>query len=566
MSMSSADSPQPISPTPRVPSGPVRLVKALYNPTYLAILASVGIHGLAVASLPVVGSMVSGGQQTPLGPRETKILKLTPAEANRLRSAFPAPKTTVLPPGLPSFNPNSTTSPSFSPPPLSGDLSQSKSGRGWASIFGGNPSSQTSEAADDSSRVASTWYTGESEGTSGGSYDDSGESGAATRNGYYYPPEGYPDFSGRVGSPPPFNDRATTDRTPVKPRLDRQAANNGRKPNTPAQNREPANADETGNNTNSPESNAIAIGTIPGMRTGQSAIQNLEGNYQVRIVVDPNGSAGWELLEDNKLAEGAIEYTFNKMPPSVPLEPGEYILTVAYSAPESETTSDVAEDNPTSPTEIASDNPELLALQEANPDYETLPFQPIELPSEVSATAQVAVTIDAEGNPKPILIQPTGNPDLDQRALEEAQSLLDRSSVGTIQTFEIQFGSPDTAQPETETPKPQPSPPPLSPNPETTPEASEESTSQPNPETTPEASEESTSEPIPKPSPEASEESTSQPIPEPDETLPPKTPLESQPSTENTEEESPEETPIESSPEVHPKKQPLEQQSALPSF
>jgi hypothetical protein len=573
MSMSSADSPQPISPTPRVPSGPVRLVKALYNPTYLAILASVGIHGLAVASLPIVGPMVSGGQQTPQGPRETKILKLTPAEANRLRSAFPAPKTTVLPPGLPSFNPNSTSSQSFSPPPLSGDLSQSKSGRGWASIFGGNPSSETSEAADDSSRVASTWYNGESEGTSGESYDDSGESGAATRNGYYYPPEGYPDFSGRVGSPPPFNDRATTDQTPAKPRLDQQAANNGRKPNTPAQNRDTGNTQGNDNNPDSPDAELAALvnsatdlGLIPGMRTGQTAFQALEGTYPGLVVRNPDGTVSFAYLGNDSIVEAAIQYTLQKNPSAIPLEPGSYRYDFVYGSPESETTSDVAEDNPTSPTEIASDNPGLLALQAAYPDYETLPFQPIELSSEVSATAQVAVTIDAEGNPKPILIQPTGNPDLDQRALEEAQSLLDRSSVGTIQTFEIQFGSPDTAQPETETPKPQLSPPPLSPNPETTPEASEESTSEPIPKPSPEASEESTSEPIPKPSPEASEESTSEPIPKPDETLPPKTPLESQPSTENTEEESTEETPIESSPEVHPKKQPLEQQSALPSF
>lgn len=480
MSMSSADLPQPIPPAPRVPSGPERLVKALYNPTYLAILASVGIHGLAVASLPVVGPMINGGQQTPQGPRETQILKLTRAEANRLRSAFPAPKTTALPPGLPSFNPNSTTTQSFSPPPLSGDLSQSKSGRGWASIFGGNPSSETSEAADDSSRVSSTWYTGESEGTSGGSYDYSGESDVATGNGYSYPPDGYPDFSGMVGSPPP-NDRSTTDKPPAKPQIDRKAANNGRKPNTPAQNRDTGNTQGNDNNPNSPESeldalvnSATDLGTIPGMRTAQTAVQALEGQYPGLVVRNPDGTVSFAYLGNDPVAEAAIEYTLMKNPSAIPSEPGSYRYDFVYGAPESETTSDVAEDNPTSPAETPTNNSDLLALQEANPDYETLPFQPIAIPSEVSATAQVAVTIDADGNLKTSLIQPTGDPELDQRALEEAQALLDRSSVQTIQTFEIQFNSPEGSPPETEKPIQQQAPESETPDPTPTPEASGE--------------------------------------------------------------------------------------------
>jgi hypothetical protein len=552
MPMSSADSLQTLPPTSRVPSGPVRLVKALYNPTYLAILASVGIHGLAVAALPVVGPMVSGGQQTPQGPRETQILKLTRAEANRLRSAFPAPKTTVLPPGLPSFNPNSTASKSFSPPPLSGDLSQSKSGRGWANIFGGNPSSETSEAADDSSRVASTGYTGESEGTFGESYDYSGESDAATGNGNSYPPEGYPDFSGMVGSPPPSNDRATPDKTPAKRPQNQQASNPGKTPDDRSENREPANADRNDNNANLPQSNAIALETIPGMRTGQSAIQNLEGDYQVRIVVDPNGSVGWELLEDNKLAEGAIEYTFNKTPPVVPSEPGEYILIVAYPAPESETTSDVAEENPTSPAEIPSDNLELLAFQEANPEYETIALDPVNIPSPVSGRAQVAVAVNKDGDVQVTLLEGTGNEELDLQAIEAARAGWTPVEEPTIQTFEVQFNTPDSSQPQTEEPTLQQAPTPDTPNPESTPEPSGESNSAP----------------IPKPTTNPSDESTPEPTSGTEETVDSNSSTEPESSPENTEEDSTEEMPDEpSSSKIPPKQKPqLDPQSALPSL
>jgi hypothetical protein len=565
MPMSSADPLQTVAPVSRTPSGPVRLFKALYNPMYLAIVASVALHGLAVASLPVIGPMVSGGQQTPQGPRETKILKLTPAEAARLSSAFPPPKTTVLPPGLPSFNPNSNTATSFSPPPLSGDLSQSKSGQSWASIFGGNPSTESTESpqtSDGSSRVASSWYTGESDGASGESYDYSGESYAATGNSYSYPPSGV-DFYRWVGSPPPANETATPDKTPAKPRIDHKVANNGRTPNPPAQNPGTANADGTRNNTNSPESNAIALGMIPGLRTGQSAIQDLEGNYPVLVVVKPDGSVGWGLLEDDKLAEGAIDYTFKKNPPSIPSEPGNYILTVTYAAPGSETTPDeIATVEPTAPEEMPTDNSELLALQEANPDYEMLESEPIEIFSEESAKAIVAFVVNAEGTETVELLQSTGNPQLDQRAIEEAYANREAASEQTIQTFEIQFNTPETSQPETEKPAPQPAPTLVTPNPK--PKPTPESTSEPIPETE-ETIPESTSEPIPE-TEETIPESTSEPIPETEETMdvnPSKKPEE---SPENTEEESIEKIPIEPTPEVNPKKPRLDRQSALPSL
>ncbi|MGB6166179.1 MAG: hypothetical protein WBF52_01220 [Geitlerinemataceae cyanobacterium] len=573
MPISSADPLQTVSPVSRIPPGPVRLFKALYNPTYLAIVASVALHGLAVAALPVVGPMIAGRKQQPRGPLETNILQLTPAEAARFSAAFPAPKTTVLPPGLPSFNSNTNTPPSFSPPPLSGDLSQSPSPsrRGWSSIFGGNPSSETSAATNDPSRVASNWYTGEPEAASSGEYyEDYGSAYTDTGDAYAYSyspysaGDGYIDLSAIVGSPPGGSSSSADTKTPEKTRV-KTPMTDPDDSKSSSQDTTIANADGVGVDVNSPGGNRTLLGATPGMRTGQSAFQDLEGNYPVLVVVEPNGEAGWTLMEEDKLAEAAIEYTFENTSPSIPSEPGEYILIVTYPMSESETMPEVAGAQTMPPEKTPIDNPEFQALQENNPGSETLSLTPLNIPSPVSGRAKVAVVVDGDGNFEVRLLEGTGNEDLDQQAIAAAGAGWIPVEEPTIQTFEVQFNipessqpnnsqpdnsQPDNSQPETKKPIPQP----------------DSSSTPPTPDFAPESTPESPDKPIPKVTPNPSEEFTPEPIPETEETIDSNPYQKPKLSPENTGEDLTEETPIEPSPQVNPKKPRLDRQSALPSL
>ncbi|HIK30258.1 MAG TPA: energy transducer TonB [Oscillatoriales cyanobacterium M59_W2019_021] len=531
----------PVAPTSRSPSGPQRLFKALYNPTYLAILASVGLHGLAVASLPVVTPIITGGVAKPQGPIETNIVQLTPAEAARVRSAFPAPRTTAQPPAFPYFNnsnSNSNSSSSFAPPPLSGDLSKSRTRPDWASILGGNSSSADSSTSGGSSRTSSNWDTGESDATGNEYYDYSGND-YTSGGGYAYNPDDYVNIEDFVNSPPPPPEETETpDKKKVTQPQNRQAANNDEN----SENREVANANSTRNNSSeNPEmvsANPIDLGTILGLRTGQGPIQDLEGNYPVEIVRLPNGETKWVPL-DNPVVNAALTYTFDKLRPPIPQEPGTYRLTVEYSPPESDPNTNVAEDdpNPTSPT----DDPEAIALAEEFQDtYPALPIVPapaIEIPYEAALApdagnrARVAGIFDADGNLVDVqLLESTGDEYLDELALNSAKVGFMPVSQATLQTIDVVFDLSGSEELPTEKPTPQqtPAPAPAAPN--------------------------------PKPAPEPSEESAPESEPEPEwgDKVPPKTPI----KPEAVEEEPT----IESDPPVNPKKKPIGSQSALPSL
>lgn len=522
----------PVAPTSRLPSGPQRLLKALYNPTYLAILASVGLHGLAVASLPVVTPIITGGIAKPQGPIETNIVQLTPAEAARVRSAFPAPRTTAQPPAFPYFN-NSNSQSSTSPPPLSGGPSKStRTGPDWASILGGNSSSADSEIYGDSSGYDSDEYTRESDSTGNEYYNYSGDD-YTSDGGYAYNPDDYVNIEDFVNSPPPPpNNTDNTDKTPAKQPQNRQAANNGKKPDDRPENREVANADGTRDDRNIPDNNWISLGTTVGVRGPQDPWQKLEGDFPIVFnvkpdgtiqqgFIKPDGTVQWNALSDDPLVQVALEETLAQRGVSVS-RPGEYILTVVYPPLESDPNTNVAEGDP-DPTPPTKD-PDLVALQEDYPDYESLVYDPIEISAEVSTQAKVAIRVDAEGNAEPIVVQSTGTPELDERAIEEAFAQFDPSQGGTIQTFEIQFNTPEDLQPQPEKPTPP-----------------------------------QTSEPAPAdPSPEPSEESTPESDPELEDKVPPQTPIEPEAGEE--------EPTIESDPPSNPKKKPADPQSALPSL
>ena len=147
MSQSSLPNPRPLSQLT-----PQQVLKALRHPSAIAVLASIGVHGLLAVVLPLLPMK----SEEPKKPRPVKVVALTPAEQGRLglgrgngfgngngnglRSSNPLPDLSSLPPSYPLSSP--TPNPFYSFPPAAPPVEQFDD----YTINAGRPNSTTDPA------------------------------------------------------------------------------------------------------------------------------------------------------------------------------------------------------------------------------------------------------------------------------------------------------------------------------------------------------------------------------------------------------------------------------------
>jgi hypothetical protein len=435
-----------------------RFVSLFCQPTTIAIAASVGLHGIAVAAIPILSPIFIGQQlSTPI---ETNLLELNAAERARL-PRFSTPTLTIpslVPPGASALNPSKKGNSSVNPSPLSG-LQQAGSKGGIFGLPLGTSFDMAQSASDGS-------------GNTGNFYG--GVNGGQGATEYYYM-----DGSGGTASGYGYDDGTSTvyfsgDENPVDGAGGKGPVNITTPPNSPG--KKPAvNPNQAPNPTPNPapDSNAeLAAAAIPPDRgflqvqgTRPPMLQNiLRGTYSVEVRVDGDGNIIGFQPTGNSIVDKAIAADLEGMTFLPTGSDRIYNLAIVYDANSPNTYADGTQRNPTSEVPVTAaveptDNREFGEFVATNratyPNLQAIDtvapilIGNVEAPGAVS-DAIVGVVTDVDGNIIDFqLLQSSGDPRLDELAIERVSNLsggYPPTSNPTVYQQAVQFeveGAPD---------------------------------------------------------------------------------------------------------------------------
>ncbi len=437
-------------------------VSLLCQPTTIAIAASVGLHGIAVAAIPVLSPIFTGQQlSTPI---ETNLLELNATEMARL-PRFNTPALTLpslMPPGASALNPSKKGASSTNPSPLSG-LQQAGSKGG---IFGFplGASSDVAQSASDGSGQQGNFYGGVNGGLSETEYyymdGYGGYDNAASGAGYSYGYDGSTTSTYITGG----NEVAATD--------SKDKVKITRSPNPP--NKPSANETPQPNQTPAPNSNPeVAARSIPPERgflqvsgTRPPMLQDfLRGTYPIQVRVDGNGNIIDFNPTGNSVVDKAIEADLEGMTFAGTGSELTYNLAIVYDENSPTTYADGTRRSPTTevpvtagvePTtdsgfgEFVATNrttyPNLQAIDTVAP----ILISDVDTQTATVSDAIVGVVTDIDGNILDFqLLQSSGDSRLDELAIERVSSLsggYPPTSNPTVYQQAVQFeveGAPD---------------------------------------------------------------------------------------------------------------------------
>jgi hypothetical protein len=442
------------------------LVGLFCQPTMIAIAASVGLHGIAVAAIPILSPIFTGQQlSTPI---ETNLLELNAAERARL-PRFSTPVLTVpslTPPGASALNPSKKGSSSGNPSPLSGlQQAGSKSGL-FGTPFGS--SSEVAQSTADGSGNTGNFYGGVNGGLGETEYYymDGSRGNPASGYGYSYG-YGY-GYDGGTSTAyiPNGEDQAEVEggkeREKVQIRTRSQTPPNGKPATSPGQQ---PNQNPTADNN--PDLVAAAIpaeqGFLQVQGTRPPMLQDfLRGNYRVEVRVDAQGNVMSFNPTGNSVVDQAIAADLEGMTFTPTGSDQIYNLAIVYDANSPTTYADGTQRNPTTevpvtaavePTEdsgfgefVATNRttyPNLQAIDTVTPILISAPAVPV-------SDAIVGVVTDVDGTIIEIrLLQSSGDRRLDEVAIERVSSLsggYPPTSNPTVYQQAVQFeveGAPD---------------------------------------------------------------------------------------------------------------------------
>ena len=478
--MSSDRRPNKIASILRLPLVSKNLAGTLRQPTYMAIAASLGLHGVVGVGFALVSP--NGLGDSPLATRmvETNLVELTPEEISRL------PVVSTLPVGrLPSANSNALSAGTL--PSLSG-LPPSSSGNSGNSGLGLPPGPPPPLGASEPTYGA-------------GSFFSSGDGGYSAYSGYTYNSgldydSSYDDSQdylsteelqalidlqaalvGGYGSGH-NNDPTTDDLELNRKKINLQDEDDRKKlPNEDSN--DLVDGEEIVNENepilaNSPEVAEGEIRVVRGIRLPMAFSQELEGQIPVQVVVDeqgipldlrfPDGSQN-QILELVLLPsiQGILFPSTGSeavYPVVVLFDENSPTLNEAGSAKQPQTNFEDLQLQALEPDEATDVEPQILTLEPIFYPAADLSISPEEVPE----TATIEIVVTPEGGMEPQLVASTGDEFLDVIVLDRAlawaiEQKLDLNTPNTHQVtipleLDVKLDDSSDTSPETATPEP----------------------------------------------------------------------------------------------------------------
>ena len=476
--MSSDRRPNKIASILRLPLVSKNLAGTLRQPTYMAIAASLGLHGVVGVGFALVSPNGLGDSQLATRIVETNLVELTPEEISRL------PVVSTLPVGrLPAANSNALsagTLPSLSGLPPSSSENSGNSGLGLPP--GPPPPLGSSEPTYGTGSFFSSGDGGYSaysaySDNSGSDYD-AGDEGSQDYlslqelQAYY----AWLDSIAR-GYDSGHNNAPTTDDSELNRKKINLQDEDDRKKLPDEENDEIADGEEIVEENepilaNSPELLEGETRVVQGIRLPMAFSQELEGQIPVQVVVDEQG-----ILSDLRFADGLNNQILELvLLPSIqgilfPSTGSEAVYPVVVLFDENSPTLNEAGSAKQPQTSL--ENLQVLAPDAAT-DAETqiLTLDPIFYPAadlsispeEVPDSATIEIVVTPEGGMEPQLVASTGDEFLDVIVLDRAlawaiEQKLDLNTPNTHQVtipleFDVKLDDEIDTSPETATPEP----------------------------------------------------------------------------------------------------------------
>ncbi|MDY6936775.1 MAG: hypothetical protein SWY16_03830 [Cyanobacteriota bacterium] len=457
--MSSADRPNKIASILRLPLVSKKLAGTLRQPTYAAIAASLGLHGVVGVGFALVSPNGLGNSPGSTRMVETNLVELTPEEVRRLPSPSTIP-VRRLPPNsnmvgnLPSLNGPRTSRSSRSSTNSGDGLPPSPLGY----FFGSNAPS--GEGTSESQGSVST-------GDSGIDYSYVPDN--------FYPPDDWSYLFGHQNNFYADDELSPDDLESDRQKEKLQVAEDPKKLPGVGENPDTENSSEesqaaSGSETENSPTDPVILAVLGGIPPTVS-LDAIRGEYPVIVRVDADGNAiEWELLEgaDNAILQKAIELNLAM---GFPAQDGEQVYQFVLVFDENSSMLNAQGSEEQQQLEI-----EDLASADTQPDTEIeiavlephfyaaadLGLSPEEL-SVLASEAVVEITVTPEGT-IPQLVVTTGSDRLDGIALERARVWAEQKLTPDSPTqqvtipFELTAPNPNIETlPETPTPEDIPS-------------------------------------------------------------------------------------------------------------
>ena len=435
--MSSDRRPNKIASILRLPLVSKNLAGTLRQPTYMAIAASLGLHGVVGVGFALVSPNGLGDSQLATRIVETNLVELTPEEISRL------PVVSTLPVGrLPAANSNALsagTLPSLSGLPRSSSENSSlEVPPGFVPPLGYSSSESTDGMGSYlNPRASNDFSSVERDDLRGSNVFSGGLS-----------PEELQDLIDRasisLGHRPARSTEPEADDSEFDPTNLQPQGKDKRKQLPDAENEEDSETDNLGtedetigstDSPNDPDSEApiyYVLGGLPAI----VPLETVRGEYPVAVQVDADGQiVGWELLadSDNPFLIKTIEQNFALGFPSTGREEV-YQFAVVFDdnsprlneggSEQEELLQIVASSDSESET-APNAEPQILALDPISYSIADLSLSPEEL-SKLSGEAIVDIVITPDGAADPQLVLSTGNDRLDAIALERARAWVEQ--------------------------------------------------------------------------------------------------------------------------------------------